>query len=694
MDEFDNKQIVEMKKKKIPFALVIGIIAIIVTAGVIIGVTIFVTGGSGKDKDYKEKMDLGRRYLEDLDYERAIIAFNEAIKIDPKNVDAYLELAKVYEQMGDLEMAIVTLEKAEEETGSSKAKNKKKRVEKELESESEKENEDEDRLNTDTSDKTDNDDPEAIEKPEETEDKDPEDLWWDEPEETSIISADENGYIEKFIDSAVCSRCGKKVYECHVETFQLYPELSRYYEKINEKLYELIVIYKQQIESYKNSDYYEDECEYHNSEYYDSSCDEYYVSNVNIINNRYLLITYSWYWYGGGAHGDSGSYQNIYDLETGEKAGIGDLYWGSEIGFKELLAEKTKEDYLRYISEEGYNRYSIYNSADEVYTAAYEMASFENSHIIIYEDRVQLLYLHYEMGSYADGIFEIDIPLDEFLGNPEWKKYRIGKIVNIRVGDTVNLYAEPSEMSEAIAKVKLGSEVLVLDMIKTEKLEKYYKVEYDSWNGGEGYIPARYISVEDNRSEEYQKDIEYYKKLLFGLDRSENETEIDFGDVYASIFTDTLEFNLCDMNKDGRKELLISGLNHGYNKTDCTIIVTPVGNKYNYYISWGLFQRLSDKGFYTSGGDYYSQVEAIGHLTETGDLIQDFGAYYYYSRDDDGEWVLDSANFDKIVNDEWISITEQDFDKAMLDFRFTDETCECYLNFHTARDENIQKYVR
>ena len=59
--------------------------------------------GSAEQLTWQEQYDLGVRYLEDGNYEEAIIAFTAAIEIDPKRAetyvgrgDAYVEIAKVY----------------------------------------------------------------------------------------------------------------------------------------------------------------------------------------------------------------------------------------------------------------------------------------------------------------------------------------------------------------------------------------------------------------------------------------------------------------------------------------------------------------------------------------------------------------------------------------------------------------------
>lgn len=67
---------------------------------------------------WQEQYDLGVRYLSEGDYEEAIIAFTAAIEIDPKRAEAYLNLANVYVELGDLDDAIGILETGYDATGS------------------------------------------------------------------------------------------------------------------------------------------------------------------------------------------------------------------------------------------------------------------------------------------------------------------------------------------------------------------------------------------------------------------------------------------------------------------------------------------------------------------------------------------------------------------------------------------------
>ena len=76
-------------------------------------------GGSktGNAGSWQEQYDLGIRYLSEGNYEEAIIAFTAAIKIDPKQPDAYVKAAEAYKAAGDTEGAIAVLEQGVEAVG-------------------------------------------------------------------------------------------------------------------------------------------------------------------------------------------------------------------------------------------------------------------------------------------------------------------------------------------------------------------------------------------------------------------------------------------------------------------------------------------------------------------------------------------------------------------------------------------------
>ena len=73
----------------------------------------------GKDA-WQEQYDLGMRYLNDGNYQEAVIAFEAAIEIDPKRPEAYLGAADAYVELGDYASARKILEDGLDATGNRK----------------------------------------------------------------------------------------------------------------------------------------------------------------------------------------------------------------------------------------------------------------------------------------------------------------------------------------------------------------------------------------------------------------------------------------------------------------------------------------------------------------------------------------------------------------------------------------------
>ena len=109
----DNE--IQLKKRK-PVILAIAIGIVVLITGIVI--TILVKTSGNKENEYNEKLSLGQRYLSELNYEQAIISFNEAINIDPKKEEAYLLLAETYVKKGDIDKAVEVLEKSKKEVNS------------------------------------------------------------------------------------------------------------------------------------------------------------------------------------------------------------------------------------------------------------------------------------------------------------------------------------------------------------------------------------------------------------------------------------------------------------------------------------------------------------------------------------------------------------------------------------------------
>ena len=75
---------------------------IVILLAIIVGISIYNTPANKLSR----QLDLGNRYLEEQNYEQAIVEFDKAIAIDSMSAEAYLGKAQAYEGMGDYESAI------------------------------------------------------------------------------------------------------------------------------------------------------------------------------------------------------------------------------------------------------------------------------------------------------------------------------------------------------------------------------------------------------------------------------------------------------------------------------------------------------------------------------------------------------------------------------------------------------------
>lgn len=118
-EESKNGQETEqMAKRKLSGRawVIVGAVAIVVAA-LVIGVAVY----EFPSNRLARQLDLGQKYLEELDYEQAVVAFSQAIEIDPMNVDAYIGLAAAYEGLGDYETALAALDAGMQAAGEDKA---------------------------------------------------------------------------------------------------------------------------------------------------------------------------------------------------------------------------------------------------------------------------------------------------------------------------------------------------------------------------------------------------------------------------------------------------------------------------------------------------------------------------------------------------------------------------------------------
>ncbi|MCD7785500.1 MAG: tetratricopeptide repeat protein, partial [Oscillospiraceae bacterium] len=81
--------------------------------GIVMIMTVFASCGKTEEPlTSAELLDLSEKYLLDLDYEQAIIYFNQVIEVEPRNSRAYMGAAEAYLGLGDAESAINILKTA------------------------------------------------------------------------------------------------------------------------------------------------------------------------------------------------------------------------------------------------------------------------------------------------------------------------------------------------------------------------------------------------------------------------------------------------------------------------------------------------------------------------------------------------------------------------------------------------------
>ena len=119
------------KKSRVPL---VAALSALITVLLVVCVVFFVKGSSPERK-LQAKLDLGNKYLSELDYEQAVASFEAAIKIDPKNAEAYQGLVDAYVGLEDYNALPDAYELASDNLGRSELKDLREYIIDELEQE-------------------------------------------------------------------------------------------------------------------------------------------------------------------------------------------------------------------------------------------------------------------------------------------------------------------------------------------------------------------------------------------------------------------------------------------------------------------------------------------------------------------------------------------------------------------------------
>lgn len=103
-----NTQSADTKRRsRFKITAVIAILALIIA-----GVAVITVGGAPQKIKINRMMKTAQRYLEEMQYEQAVLAYDAVIEIEPKHLPAYMGKANTYVAMEDIENAVSTMSKA------------------------------------------------------------------------------------------------------------------------------------------------------------------------------------------------------------------------------------------------------------------------------------------------------------------------------------------------------------------------------------------------------------------------------------------------------------------------------------------------------------------------------------------------------------------------------------------------------
>ena len=116
----EKNTITEEKQKRKRIFIIVLTIGVLLFTGLL--VRSIVLGGNGNK--IQKQLDLGTKYLDDMDYEQALVAFEAALDIDPMNADAYLGIVEVHIRTNEFEKALEVAKEGYETTGDERLKEK------------------------------------------------------------------------------------------------------------------------------------------------------------------------------------------------------------------------------------------------------------------------------------------------------------------------------------------------------------------------------------------------------------------------------------------------------------------------------------------------------------------------------------------------------------------------------------------
>ena len=201
------------------------------------------------------------------------------------------------------------------------------------------------------------------------------------------LSALKFGKVDYVENVSRCESCGIPLKEEYLEIFQMDPKYSAFEDRINR----MLAGNKEQskldsILAERGTK--EGSCKEHlESPYLYVNSFSQKVSDVQLLRERYLAVTFENYF--SGAVTFCNMEQMLFELSTGKKMTFRNFYDGTEESFKEIIAQKVKEDFLSY--PKGWDPYGAENE-NEVYREAYDKADLDSNVFVFGEDKITYFY--------------------------------------------------------------------------------------------------------------------------------------------------------------------------------------------------------------------------------------------------------------------------------------------------------------
>lgn len=231
------------------------------------------------------------------------------------------------------------------------------------------------------------------------------------------------GKVETIKGEARCPHCNQVYYSVAADAFVLDPAYSKQADKINAVLMERA----KQRTAMNNSqnEYTKEQCQsMHGSAMYTFS-DDYTVSEVHIVNGRYLAVSEIVEYRSTDAPSDWENRQFLFDLQTGNELNIMSFYPGTEDDLKKLLANKVVEHFRERYGE--VSKPFSAELAETTYNDAYKNVALDA--IFFNEDGIMCYFINNGFikgvegySPYETDYFRVRVSYQELLGRPTLSK--------------------------------------------------------------------------------------------------------------------------------------------------------------------------------------------------------------------------------------------------------------------------------